>query len=209
MNYVTFKKILSNGDDSPDRARINVNVELIKRIKKMSEIVCLNNYACIKDQCFIKYLTGPDAVTVALEYSDEYNNFERYEVYDGSISNSSMEVTNSLVLWSGTIRHTNIEVSTNYFEIEKLIQIERFLTRVINKDFGYSITSIVNEIVNDLPGNIKETFVLLNDEFIMGPYEYKSINQHVRNLKLFYPAVQTFSIITVDADDVIRIKETI
>jgi hypothetical protein len=208
MEYIVFKPLLINDDtvSGPDLVKIYFNLELIKRIKLINKIVCENEFASIKEYSFVKYLTQTNNSSLI----EDYHNDIEYMEYENSIQNSCVEVDDKMFWWTGRIRHSDIVVQTETLDMEELLKIEIFLTRIVNNNLGCSITSIVNEIIDTIPDNIKETFVLLNndkDSFIMGPYlAYGSIMEYIRNLERVYISTQTFSIITVDNENVIRIQ---
>lgn len=200
--YFLFEGTMCNDDnfeEGPDIAKIDITLGLIQRIKKMHEMVQDNKFATISDY-------NRDA-TYLKESNDAetYYNSRFYKTYPERLDTYMLIVGEDMCWWEAGIRYTSVKISINCIYIDILLEIETLLTRIINKDFGCSVSSIINDAIGDTKS--EKNFIMFGDDeftYITGPYEF--VNEHIDTIKHIYKESKNFSIIAIDSDNVMRIE---
>jgi hypothetical protein len=203
--YIFFADTRCNDDnfgESPNLAAIHIASDLIHRIKTMNYMVQDNQFAQIADYNYdIEFLDETD-----LGNAEQYYNYKNYQTSPKILNNVMLQVTDDTFWWEACIKYTSIEISTECINIYSLLEIETLLTRIVNKDFGCSISSIINDAVGDTNKSEKNFIMFGNDEFtyITGPYEI--VNDHIEDIKHIYKEYKNFSIITIDSENVMKVE---
>lgn len=204
MRYVSLFTDVSCSDenfsDTPDAATIDISLDFIQKIKKMSEMVKENDFTYIANSTFdVKFLCYTDA-----NDAEEYDGCYYYTGSNERFEYETLICTDNAFWFRSSIKYTSVEIATSPIDIENLFKIETLLMRIENNDFGCSISSLINDVVGDKDDKkYKERYVIMSD----GETEYmiKINTDDINEMKRIYNRFKHVSILTVDNDNVIRI----